>query len=603
MPRNHPKPPAGLILLSQTWKFGIDYSEMTRVARERHGDGVTWPAEVKLAAVSQMAIESEDWSAARRVVETAFHDEIEPLRAENPGARIIYFGSAPIPLAIQLGALLGTGEAEDTIDVVPRHHRKGTWEWIAEGEGPRLRPVSLPDLGDRTDGVAIVRVSTSHHVDTVLTRETVGDVPLVEIDIALEQPGEDAFTRIDEMHEVAARFRAALDHIGDRFPGVYRVHLFASVQPGMALLLGTQVSRMHPEIQTYQYARNETSGPYHTPAILINGRHRPARRAPDDRERQRAASDRDALNQDIKRMSGFAEDRGDTVCWLQDVLPGAKQEGARAALTGPWSHLPAIDRIPLCKTKVDLDACTIDDSFAFRENTWRLDDSWLARLGERLPDDEERRSALRLLVLHEAVHRGPQGLNGATSLGVGRFPKVLEKIDYHADLWAMLHERALTRRLEGPGVAEPAAYFRRLIRIATETMWAFDDHGEALHRIQVRRLHRYLNWYWQSLRLKAVEDAHGTTSVRLEEALYILARHPSIELAGPKPIARDERVYFPLDPGRVGVPELAVYHRGKLHRCGQTLPFDIIALLETVKNCDSGRLLEILGAVAPSILS
>ena len=51
-------------------------------------------------------------------------------------------------------------------------------------------------------------------------------------------------------------------------------------------------------------------------------------------------------------------------------------------------------------------------------------------------NENERRRALRQLVLHEAVHRGPQALTRTSSQGIGRFPKMLEEIDYHADDFA-----------------------------------------------------------------------------------------------------------------------------------------------------------------------
>ncbi|MCG8422679.1 MAG: SAVED domain-containing protein [Proteobacteria bacterium] len=556
-----------------------------------------------MSATSKRAIASEDWSVARRTLEERFRTEIEPLRQKSPDYTIVYFGSAPVPLAIQLGSLLGTGA---TIDIIPRHHLEGTWGWNAQNRPPRLRPVELPEERDRSSGIAIVRVSTSHPVDPVLTREVVCEVPLLEVDIALAEPGEDAFPRIDEMREVATMFRGALDHIGDRFPGVYRVHLFASVQPGMALLLGAQVSStMHPEIQTYQYARNDAIGAYHTPAILINGRHQPTRRALGEHARTKAAADRKRLAEDLERINGFAQDRRDAHSWLDEVLPGSEQKTAKSALSGVWAFLPGLDGTPLPRSSVDPETCTVDDDFCLAHKTraWQLDDSWLATLADRLPDDQLRGCALRLLILHEALHRGPQCLTRETSRGVGRFPKVLEEIDYQADLWAMLYERALASLRSRSYVEDSADYFQNLIHIATEAMWAFDDHGERLRQIEVRRLNRYLNWYWQSLRLEIAGSTSGSEPLGLSKVLTILARRPSIELAGPAIVTRNERVFFDLEHPPVAIPELAVYHQGRLLRSGTTLAFDIATFLEALRDRAADRMLNILRAAAVPILS
>jgi hypothetical protein len=48
-----------------------------------------------------------------------------------------------------------------------------------------------------------------------------------------------------------------------------------------------------------------------------------------------------------------------------------------------------------------------------------------------------------MFLLHEGVHLATHRLSRETSVQVGRLPKVLEAVDYEADVWAMLHEFAL----------------------------------------------------------------------------------------------------------------------------------------------------------------
>jgi hypothetical protein len=411
--------PAGLLLVAHTAQIGITHKEMIEALPAAYRALPPMTVELDVADIAEQAIHSGDWSTARRVLEERFQKDIAPLLKKHPGYRIVYFGSAPIPLAIQLGFLFQTWQQ---IDVIPHHHHERVWGWRPhDDEPPRLVPARLPEERDRSPGVAIIRVSTSHIVDAHLTREAVADDPLVEIDVSLKHPAEDAFSRGEEMHEVAVAFRRALDDISDRFPGIHRVHLFTSVQPGIALLLGAQInSTMHPEIQTYQYARNASSPPYHKPAILINGPARSVSRALTGEERGQAAEDRARLVRDLDRMKGFAEreEKEKSAGWIDGLLLGSTPP---RELSGQWLALPRLCDTMLRRTSVDTETHAVSDSFFLEpsSNAWQIDDAWLARLARRLPSQEDRHCALRLLVLHELIHRGPQRLTSTWSRGIG----------------------------------------------------------------------------------------------------------------------------------------------------------------------------------------
>jgi hypothetical protein len=589
--------PSGLILVSQPEQIGITPKDMTDALPDAYKSLPRETVDLDVADAARQAIQSGDWSAAQRSLEQQVQAKLRPLRERSPDWQIVYFGSAPIPLAIHLGFLLETWQG---VEIIPHHHHQRAWRWLQEpGKPPaRLVPPVLPEERDRTPGEAIIRVSTSHKVDAHLTRHVAPD-PLVDIDIALEHPAEDIFSSLQDMQEVARAFREALDAIGDRFTGVHRVHLFASVQPGMGLLLGAQISKtMHPAVQTYQYARNAESGPYHTPAVLINGPSRPELPPLTPEEQARAQRDREQLATDLERMKGRAtqEKKVQAATWIAGLLSDAD---VHPDFSGMWQTLPLLRQTPLPRTRVAVEIQTVADSFLFASDAWQIDENWLARLTRRLPEDARRHRGLRLLVLHEAMHRGAQGLTSTVSREMGRFPKVLEEIDYHADVWAMLYERALTESIAPLQVASPQRFFLDMVRIATDTMWAFDDDGVPLREIQVRRLNRYLIWYWQYLLLE-----HGTghaEEMTLQSVLALLAQRPILELAGPRVIARDERVFFNLEEARTHTPELAIYHRGRLHRHGSRLDLDIQALLDGVRARDGNRILEVLRAAVPQV--
>lgn len=220
---------------------------------------------------------------------------------------------------------------------------------------------------------------------------------------------------------------------------------------------------------------------------------------------------------------------------------------------------------------------------------WEFGDGLLAAIAARMPDTEAKRQAGRLFLLHEGLHDACQRLTSSTSDGVGRFAKLLEEVDYQADVWTMLHDYAFTRARDRSATDNPRLFFLRLIDTALQTFWAFDDEGGALREIQVRRLNRYLIWYWQQLR---IEHADG-----LGDILKILAERPVLELAGPATVAREERVFYALDARRVANPELAVLANNAIARFGQSPGVRLHELIEGFRARDGERVKDVLRGV------
>lgn len=584
------KQPVGLILLAHAEQVAITDREMTAALPPEWLSLPRTSVELDILAEARRAISTGDWHAVQRRQEAQFHERVAPVMLKHPDHTVIYFGSAPVPLAIHLGALLSTWRK---IALIPHHHVRRSWGWFPHepGQEPEIVSTGMPDYRDRSQGEAVIRVSTSHPVDPHLTRRVVPS-PLLEIDISLKTPREDAFATLAEIQSVAAEFRRALDLLGDHFTGISRIHLFAAVQPGIAMLIGAQISStMHWPVQTYQYARQ--ADPPHRSAVLVNTKLPPELPPLTEEQKSIAAEVRRNLARDLERIKGFAqrENPAGQPKWLSSVLSSKDQ---RDCFGGTWHHLPALCRIPLAATSVDTELQDVPDSFRLQDVRWQIDDRWLANLARRVPDHSQRQRSLRMLLLHEGVHRGPQGVTRSTSEGVGRFPKVLEEVDYQADVWAMLYERALSE-LESPGIVNPPQrFFMEAIRTATETMWAFDMDGAPLQEIQVRRVNRYLIWYWQYLLLE--RGTGRAAEMTLSEVVSILAERPHLELGGPRIFTRDERVFFSLDPSQMRTPELAIYHRGKFHRDGARDDFSLSELLSAFAERDTDRILAVLRA-------
>ena len=268
------------------------------------------------------------------------------------------------------------------------------------------------------------------------------------------------------------------------------------------------------------------------------------------------------------------------VGWLGDVLPAE----ARGAFTGAWTTLPRLrSLVDLCNSRIDMATTETPDGFYYSSDkrTWVLGDALLIPIMRRIDDEKERRRAARLFLLHEGVH-AHQGLTLGTSPEVGRFPKVLEEIDYQADVWAQLHERRLTAEIVPESTADEPVFARLLMRIAVETMLSFDDGPMASTAMQIRRVSRYLIWSWQYLRTERFAPGENVGKV--------LADKPFIELAGPEIRARDSRIWYLLEPRHTHVPEIAVYHRNRLHRFGAGPASPHAEVLEALRTRNGERL-------------
>jgi hypothetical protein len=170
------------------------------------------------------------------------------------------------------------------------------------------------------------------------------------------------------------------------------------------------------------------------------------------------------------------------------------------------------------------------------------------------------------------------------------FPKVLEEVDYQADVWAMVHEFALTRHDKPEAVANDRDLFLELVRIATETMWAFDDRLDELEVMEVRRVNRYLIWYWQWLRMERCSS--------LADIMAVLARKPLIELAGPRVHTDGERVFYELrEPWRADLELAALLEHNRIARHGRGAATSVPALIEGLRKRDGENIRFVLKSI------
>lgn len=578
-----------LILLSQPIHHSVAESELLTALPE--AEALLPRREVAIGGrpEAEEAVRTGDWARVREVVETECREKLKPLLDGDGGLLVRYFGAAPVPLAIQLGSLVGSWPR-----VVAHlfHHDRKDWRWAdPSAERPRVLRPSLPKPFSRGEGDVIVRVATSVPIDAQSTLEIV-PTPVAEYEISLEPTGLDAVDRVDVLDEVADCFRAVLDDIAANIPNTRVVHVFASVPVGLAFRMGTALSpTMHPPVQTYFY--DQKSEPKQRAAILLLANQEPTPEPLTAEDLSAATSLRTLWAEQAQQLGAFAtleEERGGNTggSWAADVCPRAE---ARRALTGRWLELPHVYETVLLGSAVDGERREAGGAFDFQwaERRWAFDDRLLASIARRLVAPDLQARAGRMLLLHEGVHLETHKLTNRTSQEVGRFPKVLEHLDYQADVWAMIHEFAFSMQRGLTRAEDAVRFFLGLLDVALQTFWAFDDGPGPLRRMQVRRMNRYLIWYWQHL--------HIERATSLEQVVDVLSERPTLELAGPRLEARGERVFYDLDAHHVDRLEMAIVHRSGLHRYASGPATDLSAMLDGFRSRNGELVKDALGGI------
>jgi hypothetical protein len=200
-----------------------------------------------------------------------------------------------------------------------------------------------------------------------------------------------------------------------------------------------------------------------------------------------------------------------------------------------------------------------------------------------------------LFFLHEAIHP-KQGITSANADRVGRLPRVLEEVDYVADVWALVNEYGRALRAGEVDATAAPSFFRDRVRILTATFWAFDAGDLPLASIPVRRLNRYLIWYWIRIGLEHADD--------LASVMQILGTKPIVELSGPRVRVFDGRVVFDLDPAAFEDVELALLQEGyRMVRVGTRAGAKVRELLEAVRTGDEATFIAALRGVFDSVHS
>lgn len=517
--------------------------------------------------------------------ERKFKSEIEPMLKENPDATIAYFGMVPIPLAIHLGYLCGSTRK---YEFYHKHHMSGDWSLNHKDIGNsdfEISPIELPVKVEKGKGEVFVRVCTSYRIEPQHTYE-VHMNPTNEFDLLLTKPNVDASNNQFRINSILDSFQKIINGYSDFLPDRDKVHLFVATTPAIAFGIGTKINpNVVPYVQTYQYSKSET--PKYREAILIS-RESDDIIAYTDEEISKANELRNSWASELdKRVSAFIKRNNNSFeDWFSHVSHNSSK--SKQLLTGLWKSLPQLSSTSLVNDTIDLESNVVEDGFTYDNVNlkWKIDDGMFVSLNKRLSKVEgaDILQAGRLFLFHEGLHYCPEGhrLIDSVADGIGQFPKVIEEADYQADVYALLYEYRYCIERDSD-IENLKKFFSDAIKTATETMWSFIDSGDDLSEIQVRSMNRFLNWYWQSVRIEQLEGSGS-----LEDIVEILFDKPVIEVAGPPPFILDRRrVAIKLNSTSTQRFEIAIFHKNRIVR---TSPIGIDLLISGLRELDGEKI-------------
>lgn len=512
-----------------------------------------------------------------------FANDILPVLNAHPDYKVVYFGMAPIPLCIDFGHLFHNYR---DIDIYQRHHVNKQWYINLDSDlqvENKLEITGLPDQQQKGISDALIRLNISHNINPDDTYEILPNA--AEIDIQLDRAGEDAITSSKKMLEVGEAIKEAFDELSNNRSGIETVHFFASIPCGVAFLAGTKISpNIHSYIQTYQYSR--TKEPKYKKALLIKAQLRPERKI-GEAEKKKADELRGLCNEELtKNVKQYCQHNKDMSVgrkWYEGLVPGVNSSIMNTKF---WIDLPALHETSLKDDSFDFDTEVVNDGFYWRMNKWFVDDNFFISLNNRLSNPEDILKAVRLFLFHEAVHYKKHRLTDLTSVNIGSFPKVLETADYQADVYAIMNEYGYHLKMKGE-IQNPKQFFMDTIKVATETMWSFDDAGIPLEEIQIRRLNRYMIWYWIYARI----ESEGNS---IDEIVSIFEEKPVIEFNGLKTKEENNRFFFELEKRKDQPLELAVFYKNQLIRDGSATNMLLEGLVNGVKEMKGEQVLNVM---------
>lgn len=509
-----------------------------------------------------------------RALAAALHANLE----EHGPAQLLYTGLDEVPTLIALGALFGD---EHRLGCRDYDRDSGRFAWPESAQTMELEPVGVPQERMDAAGDVVVRVEISYpvqdtHVDAVLDRRSrLADVAIRPLGAA-PRPGL-VRSQADVEHFREA-FRDVLAQLELKRPGTEVIHLFLAGPVSTCLAAGQELRlRNGRQVQTYRYRTQDT--PPLTRALRLTPEAGADVQAPlSDADMAVAGQTRSLWREALAEVLAHADllqQHAGASAWPQYLHPDLQR--AECQLTG---------LVPIWVLSSPRDGIAPDGvpDFYFDRNSrqWHLPDRMLVAMHAAAAGEASAiRRLARAFLWHEYLH-DHQYLTRHTAADVGGFPNCLERVDYVADVFGVLHQ--VDYQLRDQGAASEAQIvdmIRQAMTEAIDAFWTFEPASRPAFW-QQRRLRRYLNWYWRREQLANTPDVGA--------AMALLCRPPTIEIAAPALSTDRRRVY--LDLSRVAEPEQVelalVDDRHRLQRFASGPTLSITGLLAAFREHDRG---------------
>lgn len=460
----------------------------------------------------------------------------------QPGFRGCYvFSLAEVPSLIAFGAYCG-----DRIPLVMMDwdRDRALWRWPNGDQALTVNLAGLPQDVVRSTDPVVIRLELSATVTDEQVAAMVGVRRSADIRIRPKGPADSRVGLLQAVADTVVLRNAVRQVMGSLTatrPLTDTLHVFVAASCAASVIFGQELQlRNLSAVQTYRFRPGREAEAYSEGIML--------REWPVEAPRRLTAEEHalatelkttiwpEALEQ-VRRFAGeMARDTPDSLDWRETLrsIPGLLD-------------LPGLPAVPPLYRHMDLERDAVSaQPYSAREygydkeaRLWRFrDDTVLGlwRAAAAIPDTGL--AVARLFLFHEYLH-DYHGLRKLAAAQVGSFPNVLERIDYVADLFALLHQLELAWR-GGLISSEESArrYLADQIDLALRSIAAFA--GRPPHdRVQERTLRRRLNWHWRLTQVRR--------SPSLEVALLVLSRQPAIEISGLVHEAGARRIYVRLN--------------------------------------------------------
>lgn len=578
--------PARLLLIQGISSLRVTSEEEILEALPTELRGLRRQVQVLDTRENAEAVASGFWppvDAQVRAFAAALHANLE----EQGPAHLLYAGLDEVPTLIALGALFGD---EHRIACQDYDRDSGRYVWPETRQTLELETVGSPSERLEAAGEVVIRVEISYpiqdaHIDAVLDRRSrLADV-VIRPRVGPPRPG--LIRSQADVEHFRSEFRDVLAALELQRPGTEDIHLFLAGPVSACLAAGQELRlRNGGHVQTYRHRSHDD--PPLAPALRLTPEASSEVQAPlSDAEmaiaEQTRAAWRDAQTEVLAHADRLRELAGN-LKWPQYLHPSLQRaECQLAGLATIWELSSPRDSIA--------PESVPDFYFDRTARSWHLPDRMLVAMNSAAGGDAATiRRLARAFLWHEYLHEH-QYLTRYTAADVGSFPNCLERVDYIADVFGVLHQVDYRVRTQGDlPDSEIVDLIRAAMTEAIEAFWTFEPTSRPAFW-QQRRLRRYLNWYWRREQLANTTD--------LGVAMKLLCQQPTIEIAAPALSTDRRRVY--LDLSRTTHPdqvELAlVDERYRLLRFSSGPNLSIPGLLTAFRDHDKAGIDEFFTAL------